>query len=459
MKISKTDALASTFLRPTLRFEQQDLTSFAGLVIFQALFARLRLSQRMARCFRHRNAVTIFPLHKIVLLLVVHVLLGFRCLRECRYYADDPLVLRVLGLRRLPDVSTISRHLSSLDALSVERLEALRTDLVVERLSDLPVGCITLDFDGSVIGTRRRAEGVAVGFNKKKKGQRSYYPLKCTVAQTGQVLDVLHRSGNVHDSNGARDFIRACVERVRAVRPGKRAIEVRMDSAFYSDEILTELEALGVRYTVSVPFERFPAMKSEIEQRIEWRDIDEWRDAFERRWQPAAWSAPRRFIFVRTFTAKQGKAPLQLDLFEPRSYHFEHKVIVTNSRAELDELVLCHEGRGSQEGLFAEMKSENALAYVPTKTWLGNRAYMAAMTLAHNLSRELTMATSAPSRGRTDKRAALWVFPRIATVRRYLLQRAGRLIRPQGRLTLSMSANDAIRTDIEIALEKLEQIG
>jgi len=74
---------------------------------------------------------------------------------------------------------------------------------------------------------------------------------------------------------------------------------------------------------------------------------------------------------------------------------------------------------------------------------------MAALTLAHNLSRELTMVTSAPSRGRTDKRAALWVFPRIATVR---------LIRPQGRLTLSMSANDATRTDIETALEKLEQI-
>ena len=56
-----------------------------------------------------------------------------------------------------------------------------------------------VDFDGSVQSTGRRAEGTAVGFNKKKKGQRSYYPLSATIAQTGQVLDVHHRPGNVHD--------------------------------------------------------------------------------------------------------------------------------------------------------------------------------------------------------------------------------------------------------------------
>ena len=49
---------------------------------------------------------------------------------------------------------------------------------------------VTLDFDGSVQSTGRHAEGTAVGFNKQKKGARSYYPLFCTVAQTAQVLDL-----------------------------------------------------------------------------------------------------------------------------------------------------------------------------------------------------------------------------------------------------------------------------
>jgi len=70
---------------------------------------------------------------------------------------------------------------------------------------------------------------VAVGYNKKK-GMRSYYPLFCTVPQSGQILDALHRSGNVHDSNGSMSFVRHCVESVRAALPMAR-IEVRMDGA------------------------------------------------------------------------------------------------------------------------------------------------------------------------------------------------------------------------------------
>ena len=47
---------------------------------------------------------------------------------------------------------------------------------------DAAVGTVTLDFDGSGQSTRRHAEGSAVGYNKKRKGARSYYPLFCTVA-------------------------------------------------------------------------------------------------------------------------------------------------------------------------------------------------------------------------------------------------------------------------------------
>ena len=125
---------------------------------------------------------------------------------------------------------------------------------------------ITLDFDGSVQSTKRHAEGTAVGFNKVHKGARSYYPLFCTVAQTGQVFDELHRSGNVHDSNGAVDFVTACVRRMREQLPGAR-LEARLDSAFFSETLLERLEALDVEYTVSVPFERFSELKQMIRQR------------------------------------------------------------------------------------------------------------------------------------------------------------------------------------------------
>ena len=269
MKYSKASVHCKTHSRPALRFEDSQLTSFSGLVVIQELFARLGLKERLRRCFSHLTVSPIFGHATLVLCLVLHLLLGYRQLRDIRYYADDPLVKRTLGLRRLPDVTTLSRGLAGADEESVKRLQGLLREGVVTRLSALALPRVTLDFDGSVIGTGRFAEGTAVGFNPKKKGQRSYYPLFCTVAQTGQVLDVLHRSGNVHDSHGAKDFILASIATVRAALPGV-SIEVRMDSAFFSDEIVGSLEAQGVEYTVSVPFERFAEIKALIEARRLW---------------------------------------------------------------------------------------------------------------------------------------------------------------------------------------------
>lgn len=73
---------------------------------------------------------------------------------------------------------------------------------------------------------------------------------------------------------------------------------------------------------------------------------------------------------------------------------------------------------------------------------------MLAALLAHNLTRELQMRTQAPCRKTNAKRANLWKFMNINTVRRQLVQRAGRLIRPQGRLVLSMNANVAVKNDM-----------
>src|SRR2546430_17449220 len=41
--------------------------------------------------------------------------LGFRKLRDLEFYEDDPLIKRILGLKVLPDVSTISRALIEFD--------------------------------------------------------------------------------------------------------------------------------------------------------------------------------------------------------------------------------------------------------------------------------------------------------------------------------------------------------
>ena len=59
--------------------------------------------------------------------------------------------------------------MASLDASSITHLHTLLREMVLERLRRLSLDRITLDFDGSVIGTGKYAEGSAFGFNRKKK--------------------------------------------------------------------------------------------------------------------------------------------------------------------------------------------------------------------------------------------------------------------------------------------------
>lgn len=447
MKCSRTAIHRKTHALPELRFEDQQLTSFSGLVLIQQLFIHLGLKERLRGCFRHLSATPIFGYASIMLLLIVHGLLGYRELRQLRYYSDDPLVRRVLGLSRLPDVATVSRTLASADEESVRRVRRLLGEVVLLRLTALCVSRVTLDFDGSVIGTSRYAEGTAVGFNRKKKGQRSYYPLLCTVAQTGQVLDMLHRPGNVHDSNGARAFILDCIARVRAVLP-EVCVEVRMDAAFFSDAILGALEAAGVEYTVSVPFDRLLALKERIEGRRRWHRLGDETACFELFWKAKSWNRRRRLLFIRTEVRRQHKAPVQLDLFVPHEYGYDFKVILTNKPLTARKVLQFHNGRGAQEGIFAELKTDNQMDYVPTRTWVGNQIYLLSTLFAHNLMREIQMIAHPPARPTLEKRPALWEFTRLDTLRRRLIQRAGRLIRPQGKLTLSMSANTTTRDEL-----------
>ena len=456
MKISRSEVICQVHKIPELKFESQTLTSFAGLVLFQQLFMAVGLKRRVNGCFRHLRVGKVFARATIFLQLIVHLLLGYRELQDSQYYRDDPLVKRVLGLKRLPDVATLSRMMKGADPKSVENLRRLLRDMIFERLMTLGLIRLTLDFDGSVLSTGRCAEGTAVGFNKKKKGARSYYPLFCTIAQTGQVLDFLHRPGNVHDSNGARGFILACIQAVRQVFPDIQ-IEVRMDSAFFSDEIVSALDDAGIEFTITVPFERFPKLKQMIEGRPWWHRLNDEVCYFETPWKPDRWESQFRFVFVRSLSKKQRKGPVQLDLFIPYEYGYEFKVIVTNKILKVENVVAFHDGRGSQEGIFGELKTACQMGYVPVRTALGNQIYLLAGLFAHNLSRELQMATTPQCRHTTAKRAALWAFEKLDTLREALIHRAGRFTRPQGKLTLTISANKWIKERVLQTLAALKR--
>jgi hypothetical protein len=362
-----------------------------------------------------------------------------------------------MGLKRLPDVSTISRTLSQIKTDDVENVRHLSRALVIEGLQREKLPRLTLDFDGSVQSTSGHAEGTAIGFNKQKKGARSYYPLFCTIAQTGQFFDLYHRPGNVHDSNGAQAFMLDCLSEVRS-QLSATVLESRMDAAFFSQDILATFHNNHVKFTASVPFERLTQLKEMVQSRKRWRRIDNQWAYFETAWKPKSWNTCYRFIFIRKKTKRVRKGMLQLHLFEPRDFDYDYKVIVTNKTESAKNVALFHNGRGSQEAIFGDAKNDAALDMIPTKRLSGNQLFTLCAMMAHNLSREIQMLASPMTSPRSlPKRPSSWKFEKLDTLRHKIIQRAGRFTRPQGELTLTMSANDKVRDDLLHFLDVLKK--
>jgi len=90
VKYSKSEITSRAYKIPDLKFEDQNLTSFAGLVIFQPLMLGLEIKNRLFHCFRHLKASRSFGHHIITMLLIVHLLLGYRRLRDLSYYKMTP---------------------------------------------------------------------------------------------------------------------------------------------------------------------------------------------------------------------------------------------------------------------------------------------------------------------------------------------------------------------------------
>ena len=143
-----------------MKFRKEQITSFSGVFFIFQYFKLQGFNQKLANCFHHINHKSVVGFRKIFFILVLHVMLGFRSLRELECYSKDPLLLRILSLRSFPCLSTITRNMSKADETSIKALM---------KLAALELKIITIDFDGSVITSSKYAEGTAVGFNKKRR--------------------------------------------------------------------------------------------------------------------------------------------------------------------------------------------------------------------------------------------------------------------------------------------------
>ena len=66
-------------------------------------------------------------------------------------------------------------------------------------------------------------------------------------------------------------------------------------------------------------------------------------------------------------------------------------MIIANKPLSARNALNFHNGRGAQEGVFAELKSQTQMDYVLTYRKTTNQVYLLSAVLAHNLNRDMQM--------------------------------------------------------------------
>ena len=209
----------------------------------------------------------------MVRLLIGLLIVGGRRLRHLAYVQDDPLFRRFAGIRVVPTARTVSRWLKQFTMTTVGRLQDLNAGVVARVLPGLGLRTLTIDVDGVGVSTGLQIERAFRGFNPHHRKVPSYYPILAHVAETTHILRVKNRSGNVHDGKASLPFLRELWDQVVATVTPPRHVRLRMDGAFFREDVLRWLRARGVGYAVKVPFYRWLDLQQYIRGQRDWQAV------------------------------------------------------------------------------------------------------------------------------------------------------------------------------------------
>jgi hypothetical protein len=333
------------------------------------------------------------------------------CLEDIELRRNDEVFLDALGTDRIPDPTTAGdfcRRFSEGDIRTLMNVIDTTRLKVWKRQKDDFFTEARIDLDGTIVGTTGQCkEGIDISYN----GIWGYHPLLISLANTGEVLRIINRSGNRPSHEGAADE----VDRVIALclKAGFLKIVLRGDTDFTQTKKLDEWSsnpAVGfvfgmdvnnhihiraddlpekswkvlkrpARYSVKTqPRPRPENVKERIVREREFENIRlqrEWVAEF--RYSPAACKKTYRVVVLRKdLSIEKG----QTRLFEDYRYFF---YITNDWEKSADEIVFEANDRCDQENLISQLKSGVRALQAPVDTLLSNWAYMVMTSLAWNL--------------------------------------------------------------------------
>jgi hypothetical protein len=244
------------------KFDQPHGSSDGGAILLKACDDRLRLSERMAGCFRdERQAGKItHTLHDLIRQRVFAIACGYADCNDAARLVDDPIQKLLVDRdpiegEALASQPTLSRFENAVGPKVLYRMGEALADAVIERQRRRrrsKAKRITVELDPTDDPTHG-AQQLTL-FN-------GHYDTWCYLPVAGFIrfdeepeqylFAYVLRSGKAPAKLGAIGILKRVLARLRTAFP-KARLQVRLDGGFAYPEMLEFLEAQGVRYVVAM---------------------------------------------------------------------------------------------------------------------------------------------------------------------------------------------------------------
>jgi len=386
-------------------------TCFGGIGAVHLLVKELGLSEAIDE--RLQLLKIHLPYHESdhVLHFAYNALCDGTCLEDMELRRQDEAYLNALGARRLPDPTTAGDFCRRFREQDVRTLLDIFNETrrkVWTRQDTSFFEQARIDLDGTLVATSGECkQGMDIAYN----GIWGYHPLVVSLANTGEVLSLVNRSGNRPSHEGAA----AEVDRAIALclEAGFRRLLLRGDNDFTqtkhldrwnADERVQFIFGMDAQPNLQVladdlpqeawqpltrparhelktwPRTRPEKVKERIVREREFKNLRlerEWVAEFE--YQPVACQETYRLIVLRKDLAvEQG----QSRLFDDYRYFF---YLTNDWESTAAKIVFLANDRCDQENLHAQLKGSVRALTAPVDTLLSNWAYMVMTSLAWNL--------------------------------------------------------------------------
>jgi hypothetical protein len=441
--------------------ERTRATAAGGVGAVHLLVRKLGLNQAIDR---HLQLLKIhLPYHESdhVLSIAYNLLAGGACLEHLEWLRSDEAYLDALGARRIPDPTTAGDFCRRFEATDIDCLQEVFNDTRRRVWSKQPPEFFeeaVLDADGTMVETSGECKQ---GMDINHQGQWGYHALVISLANTGEPLYVVNRSGNRPSHEQAAAYFDRGIALCR--RAGFERILLRGDTDFSQTEHLDRWDDDGARFVFGIdaspglyeiaenlpqnaweelrrppkyevktrPRQRPRNVKQQIVEAREFEDIRLVKEyVAEFIYRPAKCRHNYRLIVVwKELEVHRG----QQKLFDDSRCFF----YISNAWGLSTEQVVWEANdRCNQENLLGQLKGGVRSLTAPVDTLLSNWAYMVMASLAWSL--KAWAALQLPETGRwkekhgEEKRKLLRM--EFATFRRAWMDLPAQVVRTGGKI-------------------------